>query len=118
MAKKRTKTRYVEVNVQGDNLVAKLLGGKKEDHDFSDLALLRKLLSNEKGRILHILKKEQPSSIYGLAKKLKRDFKSVYADLKVLERFGFIEFHSEKIGNRSSLKPVLLVDELQLIINI
>ena len=115
--KKRSKTRYVSVNANEGGFVSKFVGGKKA-HDFSDIALLRKLLSNEKSRILYALKFKKPKSIYGLAKLLGRDFKSVSDDVKFLERFGFIEFHAEKTGNRESLAPVLTVDEMQLIINI
>ncbi|MCK4649923.1 hypothetical protein KAT36_01695 [Candidatus Pacearchaeota archaeon] len=115
--KKRTKTRYVDVNVSKENFVSKLIGEKKP-HDFSDVKLLRNLLTNEKSRILYALKHKNPKSIYALAKILGRDFKSVREDIKVLERFGFIEFHAEKTGKRESLKPVLIIDKLQIIIEI
>jgi len=115
--KKRTKTRYVEINVNKDNFVSRILGEKKS-HDFSDIKLLRNLLSNEKARILYILKFKEPKSIYDLAKILKRDLKSVREDLKLLERFGFIEFHSKKTGKRESLVPILTIDKLQVEINI
>jgi predicted transcriptional regulator len=114
---KKTKIRYVDVNVSKDSFVSKLTGAKKS-HDFSDVKLLRNLLSNEKARILHFLKIENPRSIYALAKGLKRDFKSVREDIRVLERFGFIEFHSEKTGKREALKPVLAIDKLEIKINI
>ena len=91
---------------------------KKKSYDFSDIKLLRNLLSNEKSRILYALKSKNPKSIYQLAKILGRDFKSVREDVKVLERFGFIEFHAEKTGNRESLKPVLIIDRLQIQIEI
>ena len=118
MAKKtRTKTRYVDINVNKENFVSKLIGGKRS-HDFSDIKLLRSILSNEKARILYALKTQNPKSIYALAKLLGRDFKSVREDTKVLERFGFIEFHAEKTGKRESLMPVLIIDKLQIIINI
>ena len=115
--KKRVKTRYVEVNANEETFVSKLIREKKS-HDFSDIKLLRSLLSNEKARILHILKSKQPKSIYALSKLLRRDFKSTREDVKILERFGLIEFHSEKTGKRYSLKPVLATDKLQIIINI
>ncbi|MBU2576800.1 MAG: HTH domain-containing protein [Nanoarchaeota archaeon] len=115
--KKRIKVRYVEVNVKSGNFVSKLIG-EKTPHDFSDIKLLRNLLSNEKSRILYVLKSKNPRSIYELAKILGRDFKSVREDIKVLERFGFIEFHAEKTGNRESLKPVLVIDSLQIQIEI
>ena len=113
----KTKTRYVDINVNKGSFVSKLIGAKKS-HDFSDIKLLRNLLSNEKARILHILKSKKPKSIYALAKLLGRDFKSVREDVKVLERFGFFEFHAEKTGKRESLMPVLTVDKLQIVIDI
>jgi predicted transcriptional regulator len=115
--KQKTKIRYVDVNVNKGSFVSKLAGTDKS-HDFSDVKLLRSLLSNEKARILHVLRSQEMRSIYALAKELKRDFKSVREDIKVLERFGFIEFHAEKTGKRKSLKPVLAIDKLQIIINI
>jgi len=115
--KNRTKIRYVDINVNKGGFVSKLIGSGKT-HDFSDIKLLRNLLSNEKARILYVLKSKKPRSIYALAKILGRDFKSVRDDIKVLERFGFIEFHAEKTGKRSSLMPVLIIDKLQIIINI
>ena len=115
--KSKTKTRYVDVNVNKGGFVSKLIGADKS-HDFSDIKLLRNLLSNEKARILFTLKSKNPKSIYALAKFLGRDFKSVRDDVKVLERFGFLEFHAEKTGKRESLKPVLIIDKLQIIIDI
>jgi predicted transcriptional regulator len=108
---------YVEINVNKKNFVSKLIGDESP-HDFSDIKLLRTLLTNEKSRILYALKIEKPKSIYALAKLLGRDFKSVREDIKVLERFGFIEFHAEKTGKREALKPVLIIDKLQIIIDI
>ena len=115
--KKKTKTRYVDINVNKGNFVSKLVGAKKS-HDFSDIKLLRSILSNEKARILYALKTNNPKSIYALAKLLGRDFKSVRDDIKILERFGFIEFHAENTGKRESLMPVLVIDKLQIIIDI
>ena len=115
--KKRTKVRYVEVNVNKGGFVSKLIGADKS-HDFSDIKLLRNLLSNEKSRILYALKSQNPKSIYALAKILGRDFKSVREDVKILERFGFIEFHAEKTGKRQSLMPVLIVDSIKIIIEV
>ncbi len=117
MPKKETKTRYFELNANEFGFIPKFFGAKK-DFDFSDLETLRKLLSNEKSRILYLLKNEKINSIYDLAKKIKRDFKSVYEDLKFLEKLGFIEFHLEKTGNKERLIPVLLTDKIELIVTI
>ncbi len=117
MAGKRTKTRYVDINVNQESFVSRLIGSKKE-YDSSDVALLRQVLSREKAKILYVLKIKKPKSMYSLAKILGRDFKSVRDDLKLLERFGFIEFHSFKTGKRESLTPTLIIEQLQILVNI
>jgi predicted transcriptional regulator len=120
MTKKNTKTLYVDVNVAEEGIISRFLSKKSKgsDYDPSDMDLLRTIFSNEKARILYFLKKHKPKSIYELAKILKRDFKSVYRDLKVLERFEFVEFVSEKKGERESLRPVLAIDSLNIQISI
>jgi predicted transcriptional regulator len=115
MAKK--KVRYVDINANQRGFVAKLISGDTS-HDFSDVKLLRSLLSNEKARILHTIKVSKPKSIYALTKILQRDFKSVRNDVKLLERFGFIELHVEKKGKRESLMPSLSVERLQIMIDV
>jgi len=76
----------------------------KEKYDFSGISFLRQLLSNEKARLLHAIKTQNPGSIYELAKKLGRGFKSVNDDIKLLEKFGFIELIEKRH------KPVILAD--------
>ena len=84
----------------------------KKDYDFEGILALRQLLSNEKARILHVIKTQKPKSIYDLAKKLGRGFKSVNDDIKLLERFGFIELIEEKTKNRKRHKPEIVVDTI------
>ena len=86
--------------------------------EVSDIAVLRNLITNEKARILHIVKTKQPNSLYQLAKILGRDFKSVRQDLMVLEKFGFIEMIPIHKGKRETLKPVLALDILEIKIQI
>lgn len=76
--------------------------------------MLRKLLSNEKARLLHIIKVKKPTSIYSLAKLSGRDFKSVNDDIKLLEKFGFIVMINEKTGKRERLKPLLAADIIRI----
>jgi len=56
---------------------------------------------------LHTIKTQNPSSIYDLSKKLGRGFKIVREDIKLLERFGFVELIEEKTKNRIRHKPLL-----------
>ncbi len=90
----------------------------KENYDFSGILALRQLLSNEKARILHVIKSQKPQSIYELAKKLERGFKAVNDDVKLLERFGFIELREEKTKNRVRHRPVILVDTVSINVKI
>lgn len=90
----------------------------KQDFDFSGMQALRQLLSNEKARILHVIKNQQPKSIYGLAKMLNRGFKSVNDDVKLLDRFGFIDLIAEKTKNRVRHKPVIVVDTMTIHIKV
>lgn len=109
------KTRIREIFIKesyGAFDLFKKSGVSKGDYDFSGIAALRHLLSNEKARILDAIKTKNPKSIYELAKILGRDFKSVVEDIKLLERFGFIELVEEKTKNRIRHKPEIAVDNI------
>lgn len=116
----RTKTR--EITIVDDkgtfSLLFKKLYGEKDEFNFEGLAAFRNLLSNEKARVLHLIKAKNPSSIYSLAKLLGRDFKSVSEDIKLLERFGFVDLVAEHTGKRSRLRPVLVIDSLRIEIRV
>ena len=116
----KTKTREITVVDESGtfNTFFKKFLGEKADYDFEGISALRRLLSNEKARILHTIKTKNPNSIYKLAKILKRDFKSVNDDIKLLERFGFIDLISEKSGKRERLRPIIVVDSINIKINV
>jgi predicted transcriptional regulator len=117
---KRTKTRQISIaNEAGTfSVFFRMFSGEKKEYDFQGLASLRNILSNEKARMIHILKTKSPKSIYELSKILNRDFKAVNDDVKILEKFGFIDLVQEKTGKRNRLRPVLVVDSLNIEINI
>lgn len=115
----KTKTREITLtHAKGAFSIFKKPGTSKEDYDFSGILALRQFLSNEKARILHVIKTQNPISIYDLAKKLNRGFKAVNDDIKLLERFGFIELIEEKTKKRSRLRPVIVVDTITIHIKI
>ncbi len=93
------------------------ISGKQEEYDFSELEDLRRVLNNEKAKILNLIRTKNPESIYDLAKELKRDFKAVREDVKLLEKFGLIELKSVFKGKRRCLKPEVALDVLQININ-
>ena len=90
----------------------------KGAYDFSGISALRQLLNPEKARLLSVIKTEKPSSLYDLAKKLHRGFKSVHDDIKLLERFGFVEIVKEKVDNRIRHKPKIISDIITIHIKI
>jgi len=90
----------------------------KDGYDFTDIAALRQVLGNEKAKILSVIKLGKPNSLYDLAKKLNRNFKSVYEDSKLLQRFGFIELVEEKTKNRKRLVPKIVSDTITIHIKI
>ncbi len=90
----------------------------RENYDFSGILSLRQLLSNQKARILHVIKTQKPASIYELAKILNRGFKAVNDDVKLLEKFGFVELVHENIGNRTRYKPEIVVDTVTINVKI
>jgi len=112
----RTKTREITISEEKGTfgVFFKKFNTEKKDFDFEGLSVLRKLLSNEKARLLSVIKHKKPNSIYHLAKILKRDFKSVKEDVKILEKFGFLDMVAEKTGKRDRLKPVLAVDSMHI----
>ncbi|HLC31640.1 MAG TPA: hypothetical protein VJK51_03155 [Candidatus Nanoarchaeia archaeon] len=112
----KTKTREITIIDEGGtfNTFFKRFTGDTSSYDFEGLATLRKLLSNEKARIIHTIKTKNPVSVYQLATLVQRDFKAVYADVKLLERFGLIEFIAEKTGKRERLRPVVVVETLHI----
>ena len=125
MARKKTKkkqrTRTVEVILKqskGKFSIFKKKGPSKKGFDYSAMLTLRQLLSNEKARILYTIKTKHPRSIYDLAKKLDRGFKAVSDDVKLLERFGFIQLVQRKTKNRIRHVPKIVVDKITIHLNV
>ena len=122
MAKKTKQptVRNISLSIESGTFtgIFKRLRGEKQSYDFSGIAGLRQLLSNERARLLSTIKNKKPTSMYNLAKILERDFKSVRQDIRLLERFGFIELDANTKGKREMLKPVLAVDKVVITVNI
>ncbi len=115
MAKQKGRKRIREITITQDKGTLSLFkksGTSKKEYDFASIQALRQLLSNEKVRLLHVIKTKKPISIYDLAKKLERSFKSVNDDVKLLERFGFIDLIEEKTKKRIRLRPEIVVDTM------
>ena len=109
----KTKTREITIKEsRGTFSIFKDSKISKKDYDFSGILALRQLLSNERARIIDVIRTQKPKSIYELAKKLGRGFKTVQEDLKLLERFGVVELIAEKTKKRVRHKPEIIAEEL------
>jgi len=115
MAKTKERKKSVEITIRdsrGAFSIFKKSTGKKDEYNFSNIFDLRQVLSNEKARILDVIKTQKPQSIYDLAKKLGRNFKSVSDDTKLLEKFGFVKLIKEKTKQRVRSRPEVIIDRL------
>jgi predicted transcriptional regulator len=117
MAKKKTgkiRSKTVVITLEQDKSVFGTIWpfkGQEEIPELEGVQEFRRLLSNEKARVLFVIRSKNPQSIYELAKLLGRDFKSVRQDVKLFEKFGLIKL--ERLGKiRKKLKPTLVLDEL------
>ncbi len=119
MAKKE-KTREITITDKGGtfNTFFRKLTGEGSEYDFEGLSALRRLLSNQRARIIHTIKLKKPGSIYALSRILQRDFKAVQKDIKLLERFGLVDMTQEKTGKRERLRPEVVVDTLNIVVKL
>jgi len=117
---KKTSAKNISLSIEAGTFtgIFRRLRGSKIGYDFSDISALRQLLSNERARILYIIKTENPASLYKLAKLVGRDFKSVRQDVKLLEKFGLLELESNSKGKREMLKPILTADSINITISL
>ena len=67
---------------------------------FVTIDLMRKFLTPERLKLMGIIRRQKPKSIYALAKLAKRDAKSVNTDVKVLADLGIIRL--KKIKSRKN----------------
>jgi predicted transcriptional regulator len=88
------------VSKEVDNIIKKAKSGKPvkptEKIVVENLDVLRKILTPERMRILHVIKKYKPESILELSEILERDRRNVIKDLNYLEGLGLIEISKKK----------------------
>src|SRR4030042_255948 len=86
---------------------------KHEGISFESIEEMRKVLTGERLKILKTIKKAHPSSIYELAKILKRDIKNTFDDVQFLAQAGLIELKKVKDG-REKTTPLVHYDKILL----
>lgn len=86
---------------------------KHEGVSFESFEAMRKVLTEERLRVLKTIKKEHPQSIYELAKLLHRDIKNTFNDVRFLAEAGLIELKKTKDG-REKTTPSVNYDKILL----
>lgn len=80
---------------------------------FENLQAMRKVLTENRLKMLKVIRRNRPSSIYELAKLLKRDVKNTFSDIHFLEQIGLIELKKTKEGRERST-PVVNYEKILL----
>lgn len=119
------RVRDIKISIKSDediyrevkDVVKKIEHGEKvrkhEGISFEDLDTMRKVLSDERLRILKTIRKDHPQSIYELAKLLHRDIKNTFDDVQFLAGAGLIDLKKTKDG-REKTTPTVNYDRILL----
>ena len=91
--------------------VAKKYAGM-EIISFPDFETLGRVITGTRLELLASIREHKPESIQELARMVKRDFKNVYNDVKLLAQFGLINLLED--GPRRSASPVAKFSEIVL----
>ena len=95
-------------------------GEKVKKHEglyFENLEAMRKVLTENRLKMLKVIKKEHPSSVYALAKLLKRDIKNTHDDVQILAGLGLVDLKKTKEG-RERNTPVVNYEKILLEIQV
>ena len=80
---------------------------------FPDYETFGKVISGVRLELLTVIRSKKPNSIQELARFVKRDYKNVYQDVKLLADFGLIDLKEQ--GPRKSAAPVSKFNEFVLV---
>ncbi|MEW5745229.1 MAG: ArsR family transcriptional regulator [Nitrospirota bacterium] len=81
---------------------------------FENLETMRKAITEERIRIIKVIKERHPESIYELAKMLHRNIKNVSDDVHYLAGLGLIELERAKANGREKKLPSVNYDKILL----
>ncbi|MBI4527721.1 MAG: hypothetical protein HY695_28325 [Deltaproteobacteria bacterium] len=90
---------------------------RKQGIYFTDLEAMRKVLTEKRLELLHVIKEQQPDSVYELAKIVERDIKNVNDDLVLLKDIGLVSMTKSRKG-RERLIPKVDYDKIRLEIGV
>ena len=84
---------------------------------FTSLEAIRKVLTEKRLQLLHVIKEQEPDSVYNLSKIVKRDIKNVNDDLQLLKDIGLVSITKARKG-RERVIPRVNYDKIQLEIGV
>ncbi len=79
---------------------------------FDSVDDLRKVITTQRINLLRVIRREKPASLYALAKLLRRDFKSVVMDIRLLENFGLVSLDKYSEHMKVKIKPSVKANSL------
>ena len=88
--------------------------GKRKGVYFASVEAARNLVTPERIKLLTMIRKYKPESIYQLARLCNRNQKNVHEDVKLLERYGILETRMRLGKSRTQRVPRVLYDEIDL----
>jgi predicted transcriptional regulator len=86
----------------------------RDEVGFTSIEAARNFLTRERLSLMRTIRTRHPSSLYELAKMVKRDFKNVQEDIAILERHGLVRVSKEPRGKRRVKVPAVLFKEIAL----
>jgi len=119
------KVKNIKIAIKSDEAILKEIkeavkkvesGEKVKKHEgisFDSIDSMRKVLTEERLRILRTVRKERPASVYELAKKLNRDIKNTFNDVQFLAQADLLELKKTKVG-REKNTPLVNYDKILL----
>lgn len=123
------RVRDIKISIKSDEDIFKEVKGvwekiekgekvkKHEGISFESIDDMRKVLTEERLRILKTIKKEHPQSIYELAKMIHRDIKNTFDDVQFLAQAGLVELKKTKNG-REKTTPLVNYNRILLEIQV
>lgn len=100
-----------EFRARDDRQFAASIQGKKVKEpfvvSFQNLDALRQFLTPQRQLLYRVLRRKEFDSVYALSKFMKREYKAIVEDLKVLKELGLIRFETSIHNGRARSSPVL-----------
>ncbi len=79
-----------------------------------NIDVARKILTPERMRLLSVVRKSKPASLYALAQMMKKDIKSVITDADMLHRYGLLTLESYTEGKQKKVRPGFEARKIQM----